>query len=113
MWVAGHTRSHFDAQDYMESGTPGVKSTDAGWLNRTLDAKRVGQASPFRAVALAPTLPRSLQGSASALAIGQIGQFGVRDGACGRLGASFEAQYGAAADSVLQTPAARRLTPSS
>ena len=99
-----HTRSHFDAQDYMESGTPGVKSTDAGWLNRTL-ARRGEQASPFRAVALAPTLPRSLQGSASALAIGQIAQFGVRDGRGGMgLGASFEAQYGAAADQVLQTP---------
>ena len=30
------TRSHFDAQDYMESGTPGVKSTEDGWLNRTV-----------------------------------------------------------------------------
>src|SRR5215469_15632562 len=30
------TRSHFDAQDFMESGTPGVKSTQDGWLNRAL-----------------------------------------------------------------------------
>src|ERR1017187_10505125 len=30
------TRSHFDAQDYMESGTPGLKSTDSGWMNRAL-----------------------------------------------------------------------------
>jgi uncharacterized protein (DUF1501 family) len=97
------TRSHFDAQDYMESGTPGVKSTDDGWLNRTLKAERVGDASPFRAVALAPALPRSLQGSAPALAIGQIGQFGIHDGAGGAtLGASFEEQYAAAADSVLK-----------
>ena len=66
-----HTRSHLDAQDYMESGTPGVKSTGDGWLNRTLAARRVDTASPFRAVALAPVLPRALQGSASALAIGQ------------------------------------------
>ena len=100
-----HTRSHFDAQDYMESGTPGVKSTDDGWLNRTLEASRVEHASPFRAVALAPTLPRSLQGAASALAIGQIAQFGVRDGRGGMgVGASFEEQYAAAADQMLQTP---------
>ena len=97
------TRSHFDAQDYMESATPGVKSTDDGWLNRTLRAERTADASPFRAVALAPTLPRSLQGSAPALAIGQIGQFGIHDGASGAtLGASFEEQYAAAADSVLK-----------
>ena len=67
----------------MESATPGVKSTDDGWLNRTLRAERAADASPFRAVALAPTLPRSLQGSAPALAIGQIGQFGIHDGASG------------------------------
>jgi uncharacterized protein (DUF1501 family) len=99
-----HTRSHFDAQDYMESATPGVKSTDDGWLNRTLEARRVEQASPFRAVALAPTLPRSLQGQASALAIGQISQFGVRDTRGMGAAASFEEQYAAAADQVLQTP---------
>ena len=97
------TRSHFDAQDYMESATPGVKSTDDGWLNRYAAAReRADDASPFRAVALAPQLPRSLQGAAPALAIGQIGQFGIRDGAGGQmLGASFEEQYAAAADTVL------------
>lgn len=68
------TRSHFDAQDYMESGTPGVKSTEDGWLNRTLRADRDGDTSPVRAVAVAPALPRSLQGTAPALATGQIGQ---------------------------------------
>src|SRR5262245_41509045 len=57
------TRSHFDAQDYMESGTPGVKSTRDGWLNRYLHAKEHENASPFRAVALAPQLPRTLQGT--------------------------------------------------
>jgi uncharacterized protein (DUF1501 family) len=96
------TRSHFDAQDYMESGTPGVKSTDDGWLNRTLRAKRLEEETPFRAVALAPTLPRSLQGKAPALAIGQIGQFGVRDGSAGMVSTSFEQQYAAAADQVLK-----------
>src|SRR5262245_14821878 len=69
------TRSHFDAQDYMESATPGVKSTDDGWLNRTLRAARTTDRSPFRAVALTPMLPRSLQGPAPALAIDQTGHF--------------------------------------
>jgi uncharacterized protein (DUF1501 family) len=97
------TRSHFDAQDYMESGTPGVKSTRDGWLNRYLHAKEHEKASPFRAVALAPNLPRTLQGTAPALAIGQLAQFGVRAGAATEmLSSSFEAQYAAVADSVLQ-----------
>src|SRR3989441_12298083 len=74
------TRSHFDAQDYMESGTPGVKSTQDGWLNRYLHAREHAEATPFRAVALAPQMPRSLQGLEPALAIGQIGQFGIRAG---------------------------------
>ncbi len=36
------TRSHFDAQDFMESGTPGVKSTEDGWLNRALQGDAGG-----------------------------------------------------------------------
>src|SRR6476646_12079737 len=62
------TRSHFDAQDYMESATPGVKSTGDGWLNRYLQARHAETESPFRAVALTNQLPRMLQGSAPALA---------------------------------------------
>jgi uncharacterized protein (DUF1501 family) len=97
------TRSHFDAQDYMESGTPGVKSTRDGWLNRYLHAKDHERASPFRAVALAPQLPRSLQGSEPALAIGQLAQFGVRAGqTTASMASSFEEQYAQAADSLLQ-----------
>ena len=96
------TRSHFDAQDYMESATPGVKSTQDGWLNRYLHAREHEKATPFRAVAMAPQLPRSLQGLEPALAIGQIGQFGIRAGqATDMVQASFEAEYAAAADSVL------------
>ncbi len=53
------SRSHFDAQDFMESGTPGVKATDDGWLNRTLRSLQ-NDNSPFRAVALGPSLPRIL-----------------------------------------------------
>jgi len=96
------TRSHFDAQDYMETATPGVKSTGDGWLNRYLQARRDETATPFRAVALTPQLPRTLQGSASALAVNQLGQFGIRGGLGGEtMGASFEAEYAAAADRVL------------
>jgi uncharacterized protein (DUF1501 family) len=93
------TRSHFDAQDYMESGTPGVKSTEDGWINRYLRARRDEEATPFRAVALAAQLPRSLQGPAPTLAMTSIGRFGVRAGA--GMEESFEAQYAAAADQVL------------
>src|SRR5207253_8708501 len=57
------TRSHFDAQDYMETATPGVKSTSDGWLNRYLQARRDEHATPFRAVALAQQMPRLLQGT--------------------------------------------------
>jgi len=96
------TRSHFDAQDYMETATPGVKSTRDGWLNRYLHAREHEQATPFRAVAIAPQLPRSLQGLSPALAIGQIAQFGIRAGqATDMVQASFEAEYAAAASGVL------------
>jgi uncharacterized protein (DUF1501 family) len=96
------TRSHFDAQDYMESGTPGVKSTQDGWLNRILHAREHEAATPFRAVALAAQLPRSLQGTEPALALNQIGQFGIRAGqATDMVQASFESEYAAAADGVL------------
>jgi uncharacterized protein (DUF1501 family) len=93
------TRSHFDAQDYMESATPGMKGTTDGWLNRCLQAKHDQEHSNFRAVALTQQLPRSLQGHAPALAMSQIGQFGIRgDNA---MSSSFESQYAAAADAVL------------
>jgi len=92
------TRSHFDAQDYMESATPGVKSTGDGWLNRYLQAKRAESETSFRAVALTPQMPRMLQGPAPALAMSQIAQFGLRGAT---VNDSFEAQYQAAADRVL------------
>ena len=96
------TRSHFDAQDYMESATPGVKSTSDGWLNRYLQNQHAEHTTPFRAVALTSQLPRMLQGTAPALAVSQLAQFGIRaGGASEAVGASFEAEYAAAADSVL------------
>ena len=98
------TRSHFDAQDYMETATPGVKSTSDGWLNRYLHAKEHEAKTPFRAVALAPQLPRALQGLAPALAIGQIDRFGIRAGqSTDMVQSSFESEYAAAADRVLHS----------
>jgi uncharacterized protein (DUF1501 family) len=96
------TRSHFDAQDYMETATPGVKSTSDGWLNRYLRARAAEPPSPFRAVSLTPQLPRMLQGAAPALAMNQIAQFGIRGGEGSA--ASFEAQYASAADRILGGP---------
>jgi uncharacterized protein (DUF1501 family) len=75
-----NTRSHFDAQDYMEAGTPGVKSTPDGWLNRYLQARGERQASPFRAVSLTQNLPRAMQGRAPALAISNLRDFTIRAG---------------------------------
>jgi uncharacterized protein (DUF1501 family) len=92
------TRSHFDAQDYMESATPGVKSTSDGWLNRYLQNRHVEESTTFRAVALTPQLPRTLQGTAPALAMRNIASFGIRAESVGQ---SFEEQYQAAADRVL------------
>jgi len=66
------SRSHFDAQDYMESGTPGIKRD--GWLNRALPTAPP-DSSPLRAVALSATLPRTLQGDNGAIAINDVQQF--------------------------------------
>ena len=97
-----NTRSHFDAQDYMETATPGNKSTADGWLNRYLQARKLEDATPFRAVSLTQQLPRMLQGAAPALAMSQIGQFGIRAGqSSDAVGASFEAEFAAAADRLL------------
>jgi uncharacterized protein (DUF1501 family) len=71
------TRSHFDAQDFMESGTPGVKATEDGWLNRAIETVPEENVSPFRAVAMGPNLPRMLHGSASAIALPDLKQFKV------------------------------------
>jgi uncharacterized protein (DUF1501 family) len=97
-----NTRSHFDAQDYMETAMPGVKSSADGWLNRYLQARDAESRTPFRAVSMTPQLPRVLQGAAPALAFTQISQFGIRAGqASDTVGASFEAEYAAAADRIL------------
>ena len=90
------TRSHFDAQDYMESGTPGVKATSDGWLNRALLAET--RPSPVRAVGVGPDLPRTLRGKNEALAISNIDNFQVKDQ---RLAATFESMYDTTSDRVL------------
>lgn len=75
-----NTRSHFDAQDYMESGTPGVKSTRDGWLNRTLQSTAGKADSPFRAVAMTQQLPRSLYGKAPSIAMTNLSDFTIKAG---------------------------------
>jgi len=75
-----NTRSHFDAQDYMEAGTPGVKSTPDGWLNRYLQTRVDPKSSPFRAVSMTQNLPRAMQGRAPALAISNLADFSIRAG---------------------------------
>ncbi|HSP33110.1 MAG TPA: DUF1501 domain-containing protein [Thermoanaerobaculia bacterium] len=96
------TRSHFDAQDFMESGTPGVKSTEDGFLARAVQAKKEASASPLRAVALGPALPRILSGSAGAVAMTNVAQFGIRAGAeSGQIQQSFESMYAEAVAGAL------------
>lgn len=96
------TRSHFDAQDYMESATPGVKSTRDGWLNRFLQTRDEGH--PLQAVSLTTGMPRTLQGHAPALAVRRLDDFAVR--ADGETAAAVEAAYASNRDHALQTTAA-------
>lgn len=77
------TRSHFDAQDYMETGTPFRKGTATGWLNRVLvqsNETATQNNSPFRAVSLTPSLPRSLYGEEPALAVADLSKFVIGGG---------------------------------
>jgi len=116
IWKQGHlaivhaagspdpTRSHFDAQDFMESGTPGVKATDDGWLNRALRAlPQEPQPSAFRAIALGPSLPRILTGKEPAVAVNNINDFGVggKNPKAAPIANTFEAMYSQSVDTVL------------
>lgn len=76
-----NTRSHFDAQDYMESGTPGVKSTRDGWLNRVLQTENAKNASPFRGVSMTSEIPRSMIGRAPTVAMTNLADFSIKAGA--------------------------------
>jgi uncharacterized protein (DUF1501 family) len=121
LWQQGHlaivhaagspdtTRSHFDAQDFMETGTPGVKVTQDGWLNRSLHgAPGTAQVSPFRAIALGPSVPRILSGSEPAVAMNNLNDFSVggRSAKGSPAASAFEAMYDHSSDSVLHGTAA-------
>ncbi|MEO8735335.1 MAG: DUF1501 domain-containing protein [Edaphobacter sp.] len=98
------TRSHFDAQDYMESGTPGIKSTPDGWLNRALQAELLrGKPSAFRAVALGAQVPRTLEGRVPAIAIGNLADFSVGGSGpqASPISNAFQAMYDRSTDAVL------------
>ncbi len=95
------TRSHFDAQDFLELGTPGVKGTPDGWLARSLRNAAARAPSPLEAVAVSPRLPRALEGAPGALAFASLDQLrlhplaGAPGGQRGRTEAqaAFEALY--------------------
>ena len=99
------TRSHFDAQDFMETGTPGRKGTPSGWLNRAVGLLGHDR-TPFRAVAMTPSLPRSLYGDEPAVAVTNLADFRVRvpgaDRVAAAAGQDLEALYEKAAQGLLR-----------
>ena len=99
------TRSHFDAQDFMESGTPGVKVTDDGWLNRALRElpASANDKAAFRAIALGPSLPRILSGKEPAVAVNNLNDFSVggKNPKAVPISNFFEAMYDNSVDAVL------------
>jgi uncharacterized protein (DUF1501 family) len=105
------TRSHFEAQDYMESGTPGVKTTYSGWLNRCLQELPPGHtgsaSSTFRAVSLGPSVPRMLSGSESVFAVNNLDDFlaGAKNPAAQPIADTFDILYSNSADTILHATA--------
>jgi uncharacterized protein (DUF1501 family) len=101
-----NTRSHFDAQDYMESGTPFNKGTASGWLNRAVGLLGHDALTPFTAVSLTTALPRSLYGDNPSVAIGNLQDFAIQlkgnPGAAEAAARSFEELYGRATPGLLQ-----------
>jgi uncharacterized protein (DUF1501 family) len=104
------SRSHFDAQDFMESGTPGVKSTQDGWLNRALQSedsccglRHQQEHTAFRALALGSAVPRTLAGKIPAIALTNLNSFtvGGRGPAPSPAANAFEAMYADSGDSIL------------
>lgn len=100
-----NTRSHFDAQDYMESGTPFNKGTSSGWLNRAIGVMG-HDASPFTAVSLTSSLPKSLYGTNQTMAISNLNDFAlqVKDNRFnqGLVAGSFEDLYDETTSSLLK-----------
>ena len=96
------SRSHFDAQDYMESGTPGVKATTDGWLNRALQAEtHTRQQTAFRAIAMGNEIPRTLEGKVPAVALGNVQDFSVGGRTPSPMSEGFASMYDASVNSVL------------
>src|SRR5262249_8760013 len=86
------TRAHFAAPAYMAPRAPGVRSTPDGWLARA-GGTRGAKSTPFRAVAIGPALPRTLQGDAGAISVASLDRFDVRAGADQTARAGFESLY--------------------
>ncbi|HEV3410923.1 MAG TPA: DUF1501 domain-containing protein [Puia sp.] len=101
-----NTRSHFDAQDFMESGTPFNKGTASGWLNRAVGLLGHDALTPFTAVSLTSALPRSLYGDNPSMAIGNLQDFAIQlkgnPAAADAAARSFEEMYGKAKPGLLQ-----------
>jgi uncharacterized protein (DUF1501 family) len=100
------TRSHFDAQDYMESGTPGVKATQDGWLNRALgaeDKQHAAHHTAFRAIALGSQVPLTLQGRVPAIAMSNIQSFAVggQGPSAAPINSAFQSMYDESTDALL------------
>ena len=93
-----NTRSHFDAQDSMELGTPGTKSTPDGWLNRCLGSTPKSD-SPFRGIAVSPQTPRILAGAAPSLTLSSIEEFRLRSAGAG---AALQKLYANSADPLFR-----------
>jgi uncharacterized protein (DUF1501 family) len=102
-----NTRSHFDAQDYMESGTPFNKGTSSGWLNRAVGLLGHDAATPFQAVSLTSALPRSFYGDNQSVAINNLQDFGIQmrgnQSGASMAAKSFEDLYGQASSSLLKS----------
>ncbi len=97
-----NTRSHFDAQDYMESGTPGRKSTRDGWLNRYFQNSKTDSSTPFRAIAMTQQIPRTLMGRFPTVAMTNLRTFAIRAGQySGSVSGGFEGVWQQQADDSL------------
>src|SRR5215471_7569396 len=106
------TRSHFDAQDYMETAAPGLRTFSSGWLNRYLASAPAVGVTPFRAVALASRMPLSLTGPAAVLALSDVRGFklvSMAPAGPGRespgLAEAFESMYASTSDPLLGSTA--------
>ena len=101
-----NTRSHFDAQDYMESGTPFSKGTSSGWLNRAVGLLGHEAATPFQGVSLTSSLPRSFYGNNPSVAISNLADFNIQlkgnQADANRAAKSFEDLYDQASSGLLK-----------